>query len=74
MPYTSFVDVLLLLDRDEHILLAQRMDTGYADGGWNPAVRSFGKSVVGMALVGLVGPARPDVPPSRSDACEKSSA
>lgn len=35
MPYTSFVDVLLLLVRDDHVLLAQRAGTGYADGQWN---------------------------------------
>ncbi|WP_018685364.1 NUDIX hydrolase [Actinokineospora enzanensis] len=35
MPYTSFVDVMLLLVRDGHVLLAQRFDTGYADGDWN---------------------------------------
>lgn len=32
MPYTSVVDVLV---RDEHVLLAQRHNTGYADGQWN---------------------------------------
>lgn len=35
MPHTSFVDALLLLVRDDHVLLAQRFDTGYADGDWN---------------------------------------
>jgi 8-oxo-dGTP diphosphatase len=35
VPYTSVVDVLLLLVRDEHVLLAQRHNTGYADGQWN---------------------------------------
>ncbi|MCA1675506.1 MAG: NUDIX domain-containing protein, partial [Actinobacteria bacterium] len=35
MPYTSFVDVLLLLVREDHVLLAQRHNTGYADGQWN---------------------------------------
>ncbi|WP_091450420.1 NUDIX hydrolase [Actinokineospora iranica] len=35
MPYTSFVDVLLLLVRDGHVLLARRHNTGYADGQWN---------------------------------------
>jgi 8-oxo-dGTP diphosphatase len=35
VPYTSFVDVLLLLVRDEHVLLALREGTGYADGQWN---------------------------------------
>jgi len=33
--YTSFVDVLLLLVRDDHVLLALREGTGYADGQWN---------------------------------------
>jgi 8-oxo-dGTP pyrophosphatase MutT (NUDIX family) len=32
--YTSFVDVLLLLVRDGHVLLAERYNTGYADGQW----------------------------------------
>ena len=35
MPYTSFVDVLLILVRDGHVLLAERSGTGYADGQWN---------------------------------------
>ncbi|WP_454194195.1 NUDIX hydrolase [Nocardia sp. Marseille-Q1738] len=35
MPYTTVVDVLLLLTRDDHVLLAQRHNTGYADGQWN---------------------------------------
>lgn len=35
MPYTSFVDVMLLLVRDERVLFAQRSGTGYADGQWN---------------------------------------
>lgn len=35
MPYTSFVDVLILLIRDDHVLLAERANTGYADGQWN---------------------------------------
>lgn len=34
-PYTSVVDVLLLLTRGEHVLLALRQGTGYADGQWN---------------------------------------
>jgi 8-oxo-dGTP diphosphatase len=33
--YTSFVDVLLVLVRDDHVLLALREGTGYADGQWN---------------------------------------
>lgn len=35
MHYTSFVDVLLLLVRQDHVLLALRDNTGYADGQWN---------------------------------------
>ncbi|MGH3792806.1 MAG: NUDIX hydrolase [Pseudonocardiaceae bacterium] len=35
MHYTSFVDVLLLLVRQDHVLLAERCNTGYADGQWN---------------------------------------
>jgi 8-oxo-dGTP diphosphatase len=35
VPYTSVVDVLLLLVRDERVLLARRHNTGYADGQWN---------------------------------------
>ena len=35
MHYTSHVDVLLLLVRDDRVLLAQRENTGYADGQWN---------------------------------------
>jgi 8-oxo-dGTP diphosphatase len=35
MHYTSFVDVMLLLVRNDHILLALRDGTGYADGQWN---------------------------------------
>ena len=35
MAYTSFVDVLLLVIRDERVLLAERAGTGYADGQWN---------------------------------------
>jgi 8-oxo-dGTP diphosphatase len=34
-PYASVVDVLLLLVRDGHVLLALREGTGYADGMWN---------------------------------------
>jgi 8-oxo-dGTP pyrophosphatase MutT (NUDIX family) len=35
VPYTSFVDVLLLVIRDDRVLLAERAGTGYADGQWN---------------------------------------
>lgn len=34
-PYRSIVDALLILVRDNHVLLAQRQGTGYADGAWN---------------------------------------
>lgn len=35
MPYASVVDVMLILTRDDHVLLALREGTGYADGMWN---------------------------------------
>lgn len=35
MTYTSVVDALLLLVHGDHVLLAQRDGTGYADGQWN---------------------------------------
>jgi 8-oxo-dGTP diphosphatase len=35
VPYTSPIDVLLLLLRDDRVLLALRDGTGYADGQWN---------------------------------------
>lgn len=35
MPYTSVVDVMLILTRGNEILLALRQGTGYADGQWN---------------------------------------
>ncbi|WP_028479812.1 NUDIX domain-containing protein [Nocardia sp. CNY236] len=35
MPYTTVIDVLLLLSRDDRVLLARRHNTGYADGQWN---------------------------------------
>jgi 8-oxo-dGTP diphosphatase len=34
-PYQSIVDALIILIRDDHVLLAQRQGTGYADGAWN---------------------------------------
>ena len=34
-PYRSIVDALIILVRDEQILLARRQGTGYADGAWN---------------------------------------
>src|ERR1700733_15131833 len=34
-PYRSIVDALLILVRDDCVLLAQRQGTGYADGAWN---------------------------------------
>lgn len=35
MVYASVVDVLLVLHRDDQVLLALRQGTGYADGLWN---------------------------------------
>ena len=35
MPYASVVDVMLVLTRGDHVLLALRQGTGYADGMWN---------------------------------------
>ncbi|HEX2416786.1 MAG TPA: NUDIX domain-containing protein [Micromonosporaceae bacterium] len=35
MPYTVVVDVMLILERDGHVLLAERSGTGYADGWLN---------------------------------------
>lgn len=35
MAYTSFVDVLLFVIREDRVLLAERAGTGYADGQWN---------------------------------------
>lgn len=35
VPYTSIVDALVILVRDERVLLARRQGTGYADGWWN---------------------------------------
>lgn len=34
-PYSSVVDVMLILTRRDHVLLALRQGTGYADGLWN---------------------------------------
>ena len=51
MPYTSFVDVLILLVRDGHVLLARRANTGYADGRWN---LPSGKLEAGEDLVAAV--------------------
>lgn len=34
-PYRSIIDALIILIRDDHVLLAQRQGTGYADGAWN---------------------------------------
>ncbi len=40
MPYTSIIDVMLLLVRDETVLLALRSGTGFADNWWNfPSVQ-----------------------------------
>ena len=35
MPYTTVVDVMLILTRGDEVLLALRDGTGYADGMWN---------------------------------------
>jgi len=35
MTYRSVVDVHLILERDGHVLLAERSNTGYADGWFN---------------------------------------
>lgn len=34
-PYRTIVDALIILIRYDHVLLAQRQGTGYADGAWN---------------------------------------
>lgn len=34
-PYAVVVDAMLILVRDQHVLLARRHATGYADGQWN---------------------------------------
>lgn len=35
MPYRSIIDVMLLLVRDDTVLLALRSGTGFADNWWN---------------------------------------
>lgn len=35
MPYSSVVDLMLILTRGDEVLLSQRQGTGYADGMWN---------------------------------------
>jgi 8-oxo-dGTP pyrophosphatase MutT (NUDIX family) len=35
VPYASVVDVMLILTREDHVLLSLRQGTGYADGMWN---------------------------------------
>ncbi|ABW12049.1 conserved hypothetical protein [Parafrankia sp. EAN1pec] len=35
MTYRSVIDVMLLLVRDDTVLLALRAGTGFADGWWN---------------------------------------
>jgi 8-oxo-dGTP pyrophosphatase MutT (NUDIX family) len=35
VTYATVLDVMLILTRDDHVLLAQRRGTGYADGQWN---------------------------------------
>jgi 8-oxo-dGTP diphosphatase len=50
-PYASVVDVLLLLTRDDHVLLALREGTGYADGQWNlPSGKLEGGEHLALAL------------------------
>jgi 8-oxo-dGTP diphosphatase len=57
--YASVVDVLLLLVRDGHVLLALREGTGYADGMWNVP---SGKLEAGEDLVSaLIREAREEV-------------
>ena len=51
MPYASIVDVLLLLTRDDHVLLALRDGTGYADGMYN---LPSGKLEAGESLIDAV--------------------
>jgi 8-oxo-dGTP diphosphatase len=34
-PHKTIVDAMLILVRDDRILLAERQSTGYADGMWN---------------------------------------
>ncbi|HZM76866.1 MAG TPA: NUDIX domain-containing protein [Candidatus Limnocylindrales bacterium] len=51
MPYASIVDVLLLLTRDDHVLLALREGTGYADGWYN---LPSGKLEAGESLIDAV--------------------
>ena len=51
-PYRSIVDALLILIRDEHVLLAQRQGTGYADGAWNlPSGKLESDETVSQAAV-----------------------
>lgn len=35
MPCPTVLDVMLILTRDDRVLLARRQGTGYADGQWN---------------------------------------
>ncbi len=58
-PYTTVVDVLLILTRGDHVLLALREGTGYADGQWN---LPSGKLEAGEHMVAaLVREAREEV-------------
>ncbi|MEV4253372.1 NUDIX domain-containing protein [Spirillospora sp. NPDC049652] len=34
-PYSTIMDALVILIRDDRVLLAQRAGTGFADGQWN---------------------------------------
>ncbi|GAB3402803.1 NUDIX hydrolase [Flindersiella endophytica] len=50
-PYSVVIDVVLLLTRDDQVLLALRQGTGYADGCWN---LSSGKLEAGEDLAAAV--------------------
>ena len=50
-PRTFYVDVLLILERDGRVLLAERSGTGYADGAFN---LPSGKLEPGEDVVGAV--------------------
>lgn len=51
MPYATILDVMLILTRGDHLLLAQRQGTGYADGQWN---LPSGKVEVGEHAIGAI--------------------
>jgi 8-oxo-dGTP diphosphatase len=50
-PQRCTLDVFLLLTRDDHVLLALRQNTGYADGMWN---LPSGKAEAGESAVAAV--------------------